>query len=273
MKRNLAIAAITMAALIGGGTYTAVAMGDDDSRGTGTATLPTPVAKLGTVSDDSGNDILDDSQDDGTVNGKDAGNGTGKDAGEGDRTPGKRQSATVSGTGLTASEAAAVALKKYPGAVASVERDDDGDRHWEIDLFGKDNRWHELRVDAANGTVRVDRDDDGDDDHGDERAALRAASVDVQRATAAALATVSGAVTSAEIDDDHNGRWEVDVRGEDGRTHELNVHAKTGKVTVDSDDDRWDDNSRGDDDSRDDDGRDDDGHDDHDDRDDDGYDD
>ncbi|MEV6425433.1 PepSY domain-containing protein [Streptomyces sp. NPDC051662] len=235
MKRNLAIAAITMAALIGGGTYTAVAMGDDDGRGTGTATLPTPVAKLGTMSDDSGNDILDDSGNDGKDDGKD------------DRAPVKRQPAAGSGTGLTASEAAAAALKEYPGAVASVERDDDGDRHWEVDLFGKDNRWHELRVDAANGAVRVDRDDDGDDDdHGDDRAALRAASLDVQRATAAALASVPGAVTSAEIDDDHNGRWEIDVRGEDGRTHEMTVHAKTGKVTVDRDDDSWNDDGRDD---------------------------
>ncbi|MFE4372488.1 PepSY domain-containing protein [Streptomyces sp. NPDC056835] len=244
MKRNLAIAAITMAALIGGGTYTAVAMGGDDGRGTGTATLPTPVAKLGTVSDDSGNDILDDSQDDG----KDVG----KDVGKDDRAPVQPRPAAGSGTGLTASEAAAAALKEYPGAVTSVERDDDGDRHWEIDLFGKDNRRYELRVDAATGTVRVDRDDDGndgDDDHGDDRAASRAASVDVQRATAAALASVPGTVTAAEIDDD-NGGWEIDVRGEDGRTHELHVHAKTGEVTVDSDDDSQDD--RGGDDGRDD---------------------
>ncbi|WP_326610355.1 PepSY domain-containing protein [Streptomyces scopuliridis] len=224
MKRNLVIAAITAAALIGGGTYTAVAMGGDDSRGTtGTATPPAPVAQLGTGSDDSGNDSQDDSQD------------RGKDSTV------KRQPAAGSGTGLTASEAAAAALKEYPGAVASVERGDDGERHWEIDLFGKDSRVHELRVDAATGTVRVDRDDDGDDDHRDDRAALRAASVDVHRAMAAALASVPGTVTSAEIDDDHNGRWEIDVRGEDGRTHELNVHAKTGKVTVDRDDDSRDD--------------------------------
>ncbi|PVE12251.1 PepSY domain-containing protein [Streptomyces scopuliridis] len=237
MKRNLVIAAITAAALIGGGTYTAVAMGGDDSRGTtGTATPPAPVAQLGTGSDDSGNDILDDSQDDSQDRGKDS--------------TVKRQPAAGSGTGLTASEAAAAALKEYPGAVASVERDDDGERHWEIDLFGKDSRRHELRVDAATGTVRVDRDDDGDDDHRDDRAALRAASVDVHRAMAAALASVPGTVTSAEIDDDHNGRWEIDVRGEDGRTHELNVHAKTGKVTVDRDDDSRDDH--GDDDGRDD---------------------
>ncbi|MFD7220549.1 PepSY domain-containing protein [Streptomyces sp. NPDC059892] len=250
MKRNLVIAAITAAALIGGGTYTAVAMGGDDSRGTtGSATPPAPVAQLGVVSDDSGNDILDDSQDDGRDGARDGGKDDGKD----DRAPVKRQQAGGSGTGLTASEAAAAALREHPGAVASVERDDDGGRHWEIDLFGKDNRRHELRVDAATGSVRVDRDDDGDDDrdddHGDDRAALRAASVDVRRAVAAALASVPGTVTSAEIDDDHDGRWEIDVRGEDGRTHELNVHATTGKVTVDRDDDGGDD--RGDDDGRD----------------------
>ncbi|MEV4974038.1 PepSY domain-containing protein [Streptomyces scopuliridis] len=246
MKRNLVIAAITAAALIGGGTYTAVAMGGDDSRAaTGTATPPAPVAQLGTGSDDSGNDILDDSQDGSRGGSQDGSQVKGKDSTV------KRQPAAGGGTGLTASEAAAAALSEYPGAVASVERDDD-DRRWEIDLFGKDNRWYELRVDAATGTVRVDRDDDGDDDsdddHRDDRAALRAASVDVQRATAAALASVPGTVTSAEIDDDHNGRWEIDVRGEDGRTHELNVHAKTGKVTVDRDDDSRDDH--GDDDSR-----------------------
>ncbi|MFJ5683061.1 PepSY domain-containing protein [Streptomyces sp. NPDC093099] len=257
MKRNLVIAAITAAALIGGGTYTAVAMGGDDSRGTtGTASLPAPVAQLGVVSDDSGNDVLDDSQDDGKDDGKDDSRNGGKD----DRAQVERRPAGGSGTGLTAGEAAAAALKEHPGAVASVERDDDGDRHWEIDLFGKDNRRHELRVDAATGTVRVDRDDDGDDDrdddHGDDRAALRAASVDVRRAMAAALASVPGTVTSAEIDDDHDGRWEIDVRGEDGRTHELNVHATTGKVTADRDDDSRDDHG------------DDDGHDRHDDRDD-----
>ncbi|MFJ9028167.1 PepSY domain-containing protein [Streptomyces sp. NPDC102274] len=267
MKRNLVISAITAAALVGGGAYTAVAMGGDDGRETtGTAARPAPVAQLGAASDDSGNDILDDSLGGSQDGSQDDSQGRGKD----DRAPAKPQPAAGSGTSLTASEAAAAALKEYPGAVASVERDDDdSDRHWEIDLFGKDSRWYELRVDGATGRVRVDSDDD-DDDHRDDRAALGAASVDVQRATAAALASVPGTVTSAEIDDDHNGLWEIDVRGKDGRAHELNVHAKTGKVTVDRYDDSRDD--RGDDDGYDDghDDSDDHGHDGHDD---DGYDD
>ncbi|MFD5112440.1 PepSY domain-containing protein [Streptomyces sp. NPDC058391] len=211
MKRNLVIAAITAAALIGGGTYTAVAMGDDDRSGTGTATAPLPVSRV-TASDDAT-----------------AGTGTDDTADD----------VVATRTGLTASDAAAAALKKYPGAVASVERDDDGsDRtsRWEVELLGTDNRWHELKVDAVTGAVRTDGRHDDDDDR-DDRAALRGAKVDARQAAAAALASVPGTVTSVDLDDDHKSRWEVDVRGKDGRTHELNVHAQTAKTTADRDDD------------------------------------
>ncbi|MFF1417215.1 PepSY domain-containing protein [Streptomyces sp. NPDC058280] len=229
MKRNLVIAAITAAALIGGGTYTAVAMDDDDRSGTGTATAPVPVSRV-TASDDAtaGTTGTDDTAD-GVV---------------------------ATRTGLTASDAAAAALKKYPGAVASVERDDDGsDRtsRWEVELLGTDNRWHELKVDAVTGAVRTDGRHDDDDDR-DDRAALRGAKVDARQAAAAALASVPGTVTSVDLDDDHKSRWEVDVRGKDGRTHELNVHAQTAKTTADRDDDH---DGRDDRDDHDDDGQDD----------------
>ncbi|MFF3751006.1 PepSY domain-containing protein [Streptomyces sp. NPDC002018] len=239
MKRNLVIAAITAAALIGGGTYTAVAVGGDDSTAgsgtaTGTSVLPAPVSRLGAPDD----------------------------------------SPRVSRAGVTAGQAADAALKKVPGTVVSVERDDDGDDRdrrdgrWEVDVLGKDDRRHELKVDAG-GTVRADgrADDDGDDDDDrDDRAALRGATVDARQAADAALAAVPGTATSVEIDDDRTGHWEVGVRGEDGRAHELKVHARTGKVTADRADDRDDDrggDDRADDaggrhgDDRDDDGRDD----------------
>lgn len=225
MKRNLVIAAITAAALIGGGTYTAVAMGDDDRSGTGAATAPQPVSRV-TASDDAT-----------------AGTGT-DDTADG---------VVATRTGLTASDAATAALKKYPGTVASVERDDDGsDRtsRWEVELLGTDNRWHELKVDAVTGAVRTDGRHDDDDDR-DDRAALRDAKVDAQQAAAAALASVPGTVTSVDLDDDHKSRWEVDVRGKDGRTHELHVHAQTAKTTADRDDGR-DDRDDHDDDGQDD---------------------
>ncbi|MFF5564766.1 PepSY domain-containing protein [Streptomyces sp. NPDC012623] len=200
MKLKLAITAITAAALIGGGTYTALA--------------GTPGA---------------DSADTARSQQSSSGRGTTTTAAAGDRTE------------LTASEAVAAALKEFPGAVSSVERDDDRAGRWEIDLFGSDRVPRELTVEAAGGAVRVDRagrDDDGDD--AEDRAALRAATVDVRQAAAAALASVPGSVTSAEIDDAPGTRWEVEVRGEDGREHELNVDARTAEVTPDRDDDHHD---------------------------------
>ncbi|MFJ2557377.1 MULTISPECIES: PepSY domain-containing protein [unclassified Streptomyces] len=239
MKRNFVIAAITAAALIGGGTYTAAVALSSDHGQDGTDAAPvvpvvtaTPTASDG-ASDDNGGDRDDrDGKDD------DAGDDT-TVAPAPPRTTDPTPSTPSAPRGnLSAAQAVAAALAAHPGAVSSIERDDDSaaDR-WEIDLLGKDNRWVELRVDAASGTVRVVPDDDGTDDDADDRAALRAATVDVRRAMSAALASVPGTVTSAELDDDRGGPWEVEVRGKDGRTHELNVHAKTATVTVDRDDD------------------------------------
>ncbi|MFE3824371.1 PepSY domain-containing protein [Streptomyces sp. NPDC059092] len=241
MKRNFVIAAITAAALIGGGTYTAALALSSDHGQDGKDAAPvvpvvtaTPTASSG-APDDSGDDRGgrdDDTGDDTTVTPAPP------------RTTAPTPTATPSAprAGLSAAQAVAVALAAHPGAVSSVEQDDHAADRWEIDLLGKDNRWVELRVDAAGGTVRVVPDDDGvDDDDADDRAALRAATVDAQRAMSAALASVPGTVTSAELDDDRGGPWEVDVRGKDGRTHELNVHARTGAVTVDRDDDGDDD--------------------------------
>ncbi|MEW1721918.1 PepSY domain-containing protein [Streptomyces sp. NPDC093109] len=210
MKLKLALSAITAAALIGGGTYTALAA----SHSTDTVRAERPTATAAPTA---------------TATGTATATAV---SSAGDRTE------------LTASEAVAAALKEFPGAaVASVERDDDRAGRWEIDLFATDEVRRELTVDAATGAVRVDRadrDDDRDDrdDDAEDRAALSAAAVDVRRAVAAALASVPGAVESAEIDDDAPGaRWEVEVRGEDGREREVHVDARTAKVTADRDDD------------------------------------
>ncbi|WP_162794037.1 PepSY domain-containing protein [Streptomyces paludis] len=212
MKLKLAFSALTATALIGGGAYAALAAPNSPEAAPVTATGTSTAVSAATPT--------------------------------AAPTPGDR-------TELTASEAVAAALKAYPGAaVAAVERDDDRAGRWEIDLLSTDEVRHELTVDTATGAVRVDRadgddgrDDDRDDD-AEDRAALRAASVDVRQAVAAALASVPGAVESAEIDDDGGpgARWEVEVRGEDGRAHELHVDARTAAVTPDrDDDDRYDD--------------------------------
>ncbi|MET4923198.1 PepSY domain-containing protein [Streptomyces sp. PSRA5] len=257
MKRNLVIAAITAAALIGGGTYTAVAMGATD---TGADTAPKTVSSASLVNGaGAGKDDRDDDRDD-RGNGEDDFN-----------TP-------AAGPKVTAEQAAAAALKKHPGKVESVDLDDDGDddggssagRHWEVDIIGQDGTSYELRVDSSTGAVRADNDDDDrDDDDRRERAAVRGAEVDARGAAAAALKKHPGAVTSIDADDDDRkaDHWEVTVRGDDGRSHAVTVDMSSGAVAADRDDDGDDRDDRADDrdnenDDHGDDGRDDDGHDD-----------
>ncbi|MFC8078440.1 PepSY domain-containing protein [Streptomyces sp. NPDC057307] len=272
MKRNLVIASITAAALIGAGTYTTVALAATDNGGD---TAPKTVSSASLVNgagatDDNRDDDADDGFNDDRDDRDDVnGNGNGKDD----------TKAPAAGSKVTAEQAAAAALKQHAGKVASVDLDDDGDdddgssagRHWEVDIFGQDGKWYDLRVDAATGTVRADNDndDDSDDDRG-ERAAVRGAKVDARGAAAAALKKHPGAVTSIDADDDDRkaDHWEVTVRGEDGRSHAVTVDMSSGAVAADRDDDsddrddRADDRDDRDDDHGDDDGRDDDGHDD-----------
>lgn len=152
-------------------------------------------------------------------------------------------------------QAVAAAVRAVPGTVTEAELDDeDGGLVWELDVYGSDKVWHDVTVDAGNGKVlgKHTSDDDGDDDR--DRYAPRSAPVSLNAAVDAALKAQSGTVTSVDLDDndDRSGKalhWEVDVRGKDGKKHELNVDAKSGKVTVDrSDDDHGDDDRDGDDD-------------------------
>ncbi|MFF2184186.1 PepSY domain-containing protein [Streptomyces sp. NPDC058155] len=261
MKRNLVIASITAAALISGGTYTAVAMGATD---TGADAAPKTVSSASLVNDDDRDDRDDRNEpnDDRDDNGRDDDtNGNGKD------------DTSAAGSKLTAAQAAAAALKQHPGKVESVDLDDDDDdddrssagRHWEVDIIGQDGKWYDLRVDASTGAVRADNDDHDDDDDRQERDAVRGAQVDARGAAAAALKKHPGAVTSIDSDDDDRkaDHWEVTVRGDDGRTHEVTVDMSSGKVAADRNDS--DDRDDGDDDDRDDDRHDDRGDDDGDD--------
>ncbi|MFD5498622.1 PepSY domain-containing protein [Streptomyces sp. NPDC127061] len=152
-------------------------------------------------------------------------------------------------------QAVAAAVRAVPGTVTEAELDDeDGGLVWELDVYGSDKVWHDVTVDAGNGKVlgKHTSDDDGDDDR--DRYAPRSAPVSLNAAVDAALKANPGTVTSVDLDDndDRSGKalhWEVDVRDKDGKKHELNVDAKSGKVTVDrSDDDHGDDERGGDDD-------------------------
>lgn len=203
MKRNIAVAAVTAAVLVGGGIATTAAFADSDGSG------------------NSGDSVKDDR------------------IATADRAAGNTGAAKSGRASLD--EAVAAALKAVPGTVTEVELDDDDDRSrtvWELDVYGTDKVWHDVDVDAEKGTVLSDR-EDGDDDR--DRHAPRTATVSLDSAVDAALGERPGTVTSVDLDDDDSDRgaphWDVDVTGKDGREHELRVDAKTSEVTVDRDDD------------------------------------
>ncbi|MEU1172250.1 PepSY domain-containing protein [Streptomyces microflavus] len=224
MKRNVTIAAITAAVLISGTAAATVAFADDDGdRRTGTTTQqPTTGAERSDDRDDDRDDRSDDAE-------------------ETTRTAGGKA------TRITLDQAVAAALKSAPGTVTEAGLDDDDDDHngrtvWELDVYGSDKTWHDVTVDATTGKVLKTREDDDNDDR--DRNAPRSSTVSLNRAAEAALKTAPGSITSIDLDDDDDDgrrgnvlRWDVDIAGKDGKHHELHVDAKTGKVTVDRDDD------------------------------------
>lgn len=140
---------------------------------------------------------------------------------------------------VSAGDAASSAVRAVPGTVTEAELDDeDGALVWELDVYGTDKVWHDVTVDAGNGKVLGKHTSDDDNDDRD-RHAPRSAPVTLDAAVTAALKVSPGTVTSVELDGHRGGavRWEVDVRGKDGKAHELNVDAKSAAVTVDRSDD------------------------------------
>ncbi|MEU0917966.1 PepSY domain-containing protein [Streptomyces cyaneofuscatus] len=224
MKRNVTIAAVTAAVLIGGTAAATVAFADSDGDRDRTSTRSASTVSLADDRDDRTDDASDDRSDD-------------------------RAPAAAKGSGISLDQAVAAALKSVPGTVTQAELDRDDDDHdgrtvWELDVRGSDKKWHDVTVDADNGKVLKTRDDDNDDrdDH-----AARSSTVTLKQAADAALKTAPGSITSIDLDDDDDDdgkgskgnvlRWDVDIAGKDGKSHELRVDAKTGKVTVDRDDD------------------------------------
>ncbi|MFD4033689.1 PepSY domain-containing protein [Streptomyces sp. NPDC058637] len=228
MKRNIAIAAVTAAVLVGGGAAATVAFADDDSTSRTTGTTGTETETAGGGRDDDG-----------------------------------KESVRGAGGTISLDRAVAAALKTVPGTVTEAELDDDDDDRavWELNVYGSDRTWHDVKVDARTAKVVSDRDDDNDDR---DRNAPRSAAVTMDAAARAALQSVPGGVTSIDLDDDRGDddddrrggvlRWDVEVAGKDGARHELHVDAKNGEVSVDDDrsgdrdDDEGDRDDRGDDD-------------------------
>lgn len=218
MKRNIVIAAVTAAALIGGGTATALAV-SGDSEGTAPRAADTKVTGAQAQDDDRDDvDAQDDDRDD---------------------------SAAPGSAKVTAADAIAAALKHTPGTAVSADYDDqDGDDRgpaaWEVDVLGSGSTWHSVRIDPANGKV-LGSHTEREDDTAEVRAALKGSSVTAQEAAKAAAG--KGTVTSVDLDDDGRDKgWDVETHAAGKAEQDWTVSLTTGKVTADTADDADDSN-------------------------------
>ncbi|MGQ4512422.1 PepSY domain-containing protein [Streptomyces sp. DW26H14] len=204
MKRNIVIAAVAAAVLIGGGTYSAVALtGGDGGSGADTSASGSSTSAAGTApATGAGGPLTADGaaraalraypgtvvsveREDGGLwevelrtKGRGAAHELDIDASTGavrkdERDPGDDGDglASLAGARLTASEAARAARTAVPGTVTSVEVDDHHAGVWEVGVRPAHGGHRDLRVDARTGavTARPQHDDghDGDDDRSD----------------------------------------------------------------------------------------------------------
>jgi uncharacterized membrane protein YkoI len=211
MKRNIVIAAVTAAALIGGGTATALATTGDEG--------PARQAANTRMSDDDGRDDQDgaDAQDE------------------------REDAARAASAEVTASEAIASALKHTSGTAVSAELDDEDDSGktaWTVDVLSGDNTWHSVRIDPSNGKVLGSNTDD-EDDTAQVRAALKGSSVTAEEAAKAAAG--KGTVTSIDLDEDgKNKSWEAETSKSGSAEQDWKIDTSTGKITADRSDDQGD---------------------------------
>jgi uncharacterized membrane protein YkoI len=207
MKRNIVIAAVTAAALIGGGTATALAITGDD--GGAARQADARLSDDGVRDDDAAQD--DDGRDD--------------------------DAARVSSAGVTAPDAIASALRHTPGTAVSAELDDEDDGGkvvWKVDVLSGGETWHSVRVDPGSGKV-LGSHAEQEDDTAQVRGALKGASVTA--AEAADAVAGKGKVTSVDLDEDGRSKsWEVESYGSGKGEQDWRVDLKTGKVTADRSD-------------------------------------
>lgn len=207
MKRKIAIATVTAAALIGTGTVSAAAIADDGGQQRSTKSVQV--------------DDRDDSKDRDDKDDRD------------DRDDDDREAKPA---GTTAADAAAAALKAAPGTVTGIDLDEGKNGPvWEVDIT-KGKTSHEVTLDAKTNKVLSDKKDGEEDAEDTVPSGLK-----ISAADAAGKAAAHGTVTSVDFDDD-NRTWEVETTGKDNKESELSVDAKSGKVTPQSSDDDRDDN-------------------------------
>ncbi|WP_327680093.1 PepSY domain-containing protein [Streptomyces sp. NBC_00467] len=182
MKRKILISAVAVAALVGGGTYTAVAASADEAAPTSKVTVseavdaalqkaPGTVESAGT-DDDAGVwevDVQGKNGDDREVTVDASGKASAAQDDKGDDSDDDTSDASdddaaerkaLSAAKVDAEQASTAALEFRPGTVTEVEFDDG---HWEVDVRGKDGASHDVTVDATTGKASASQSDDAKD--------------------------------------------------------------------------------------------------------------
>ncbi|GGX42001.1 PepSY domain-containing protein [Streptomyces fructofermentans] len=220
MKRNIVIATIAAAALVGGGTATALAVTGDDDAGVKQSSVR--------VADDDRTDDRDDRDGDGTDRAEDR-------DGTDDRA---ENAAEAKAAKVTAADAITAALKSVRGTAVSAELDDEGSSLvWDVDVLTQGGNRHSVQVDPGNGKVlgsHADTADDADDAADDSRARAALKDASVTAAEAAEAAAAKGTVVSVDLDDDRAAGWEAETTGADGTERDWTVDLRTAKVTADA---------------------------------------
>ncbi|MEV2198186.1 PepSY domain-containing protein [Streptomyces phaeochromogenes] len=242
MKRNIVIATIAAAALIGGGTATAIAVSGDEEAPAKKSNVQVSNDDTGrdddaNVNDTDDNDADNDADDKAEDKADAAEDNAAKDSGE-DAEDKAENAADAKVAQVDAADAIKAALKNTAGTAVSADLDDEGTKHvWEVDILTNGGAWHSVQVDPATGKVvgsHVDRDDDGDDaaETAQIRAALKGSSVTAAEAAEASAA--KGTVTSVDLDEESTDKaWEVDTTAANGTGSDWRVNPDSGKITAD----------------------------------------
>ncbi|MFI8929638.1 PepSY domain-containing protein [Streptomyces sp. NPDC053474] len=234
MKRNIVIATVAAAALIGGGTATTFALSGDGEGSSASSARKSSVQ----LKDDGGargtevrgDDRYDDDRyDDDTDDRDDRDYRDDRD----DRDEDARDAAEAKAAKVSAADAIAAALRSASGTAVSAELDsDDGGLVWDVDVLGKDgSTWHSVHVDPGTGKVLGSHTEKDAEDGAEAEAALKGSSVSA--ADAAKAAAGKGTVTSVDLEDEARGKgaWEVEtVSAKGAETHWL-VDLSSAKVT------------------------------------------
>lgn len=250
MKRNVVIATLAAAALIGGGTATAIAVSGDDE----TSAQRSTGVQLNDDRDDrdddrddaddvTGKDAADDRDDDGRADDDrdDAGrDDNGRDDDRDDKADDTDDAAGAKAAKLTAVEAIEAALRHTSGTAVAAELDTEHrNLVWDVEILTAGDKWRSVWIDPATGKVLESRDEHEDaEDIAEARAALKGSSVTAVEAARAAAA--KGTVTQVDLDgDDRKPTWDVDTTGANGAESEWHVGLDRATVTADrsSDDD------------------------------------